>query len=175
MSMKTITAKKRTYTKIMKQKDNRTIQERAQDLEKVLTFSILQSLRNHYDSLDDFQKTWKRIIGRQASKEEGITFHKIFKHTKEEWNLVLGKVAGKNVSLEQVLPLMSNWIHFQKNFTIQYPSGKSYKVKSYWYIDFDVLDRWWDDKDILNCNSSFYTKKQHQLIDKVFLKYKEKE
>ena len=45
-------------------------------------------------------------------------------------------------------------------------------VHGYWYIDFDVVERWMNFDDVFNTKSSFYSKLQHIFIDSIILKGK---
>lgn len=151
----------------MKPKDQRTLEERAQDLEKVLTFSIVSTAKKFYASVEALKIEFNHIISRCASRKTEVEFHRRFKHTQQEYR----KIIGKGIHIDQILPLMSKWIHLQKNFSYNYRSGKSFHVHSYWYIDFNVLERLWNRKDVADASSSYYTQKQHKLIDNVILGY----
>lgn len=87
---------------------------------------------------------------------------------------ILGYKDGKLTRLADVKPFFDNWFHYQPHFNKNYSSGKTYSVHSYWYIDFDVIERYIDDADVADCKSRFYTKEQHHLINRLFLKQKTK-
>lgn len=88
---------------------------------------------------------------------------------------VLGKIDGKWVKLSDIKPYLDKWIHYRRSNTKHYKkTGKHFAVHSYWYIDFDVIERYIDDADVADCRSRFYTKEQHHLINRLFLKQKTK-
>ena len=88
---------------------------------------------------------------------------------------VLGKINGKWVKLSDIKPYLDKWIHYRRSNTKHYrKTGKHFAVHSYWYIDFDVIERYIDDADVADCKSRFYTKEQHHLINRIFLKQKTK-
>ena len=88
---------------------------------------------------------------------------------------VLGKIDGKWVKLSDIKPYLDKWIHYRRSNTKHYKkTGKHFAVHSYWYIDFDVIERYIDDADVADCKSRFYTKEQHHLINRLFLKQKTK-
>ena len=88
---------------------------------------------------------------------------------------VLGKINGKWVKLSDIKQYLDKWIHYRRSNTKHYKkTGKHFTVHSYWYIDFDVIERYIGDADVADCKSKFYTKEQHHLINRLFLKQKDK-
>lgn len=159
----------------MKQKDSRNFEQRAQDLQKVLTWCIIHNIKKHYETLDNFKKTFYLIKNGKASSEEQIHFCRKFGFdSKLVIRKILGYKDGKLTRLTDVKPFFDNWFHYQPHFNKNYSSGKTYSVNSYWYIDFDVIERYIDDADVADCKSRFYTKQQHHLINRLFLKQKTK-
>lgn len=51
-------------------KDNRTFEQRVIDLETVLTFSIINSIRRGYTTLDNFKKTYSKITSGTATSND---------------------------------------------------------------------------------------------------------
>lgn len=157
----------------MKQKDDRTIEERAQDLQKVLTWCIIHNIKKHYNTLDNFKKTYFLIKHGKTTNQTQVDFCRRFGF---DSNVVIRKILGRKdtewVKLSDVKTLLPKWLHYRRSNTKHFKSGKHYVVHSYWYIDFDVIERYIDDADIADCRSSFYTKEQHHLINKIFLKDK---
>lgn len=63
----------------------------------------------------------------------------------------------------------------QRNFTIHYRSGKHFAVHSYFYIEWETLEELFNNEEIFDVKSSFYTDRQRKLIFKTVLnKSKEK-
>ena len=160
----------------MKQKDSRNFEERAQDLQKVLTWCIIHNIKKHYETLDNFKKTYSLIKNGKASNDEQIHFCRRFGFDSNVIiRKVLGKINGKWVKLSDIKPYLDKWIHYRRSNTKHYKkTGKHFAVHSYWYIDFDVIERYIDDADVADCKSRFYTKEQHHLINRLFLKQKTK-
>ena len=160
----------------MKQKDSRKLKERALDLQKVLTWCIIHNIKKHYKTLDNFKKTYLLIKNGKASNDEQIHFCRRFGFDSNAiLRKVLGKIKGKWVKLSDIKPYLDKWIHYRRSNTKHYKkTGKHFAVHSYWHIDFDVIERYIDDADVADCKSRFYTKEQHHLINRLFLKQKTK-
>lgn len=157
-------------------KDLRTIEERADDLEKVVTFNIITSIRRNYESLDDFKKIYSKIVEGNAGSHEQVKFCSIFGFgtKKSVYRLILGSIVvdGRrhHVSLKDVKPYFSKWFHYRRHFNKNYvKTGKTFSVKGYFYIDFEVLRRWYDWDGILDLNSDFYNHRQHVMINVLVL------
>lgn len=69
------------------------------------------------------------------------------------------------ISLNDVKPYFSRWFHYQRHFNRNYRSGRTFSVRGYFYIDFDVLERWCVSDEVINANSDFYSRRQHVMID----------
>ena len=156
----------------MRLKDTRTLQERAADLEKVYTFSIVATAKKHYGTVDKLKAVYKNIVDGKATAKEQVDFCRLFSHKKSEYRKILGQIDGQYVKLSDVEPFFSTWLHYQRHFNKNYKSGKTFVVHGYWYIDFDVLQKFWNSKDVALASSSYYTQRQHKLIDRVILKGK---
>ena len=73
------------------------------------------------------------------------------------------------ISLKDVQPYFSGWFHYQRHFNRNYRSGKTFSVRGYFYIDFDVLERLCGRDDVLDPGSDFYSRRQHVMIDALVL------
>lgn len=153
----------------MKLKDTRTFQERANDLEKVYTFSIVTTAKKYYGTVDRLKTIYKKIVAGNATPKEQIDFCNLFGHKPSEYRKILGQLNGKRVKITDVTQYFSKWFHYQRHFNKNYKSGKTYAVHGYWYIDFDVLARWWNYEAVVVAKSSFYTARQHKYIDTIIL------
>lgn len=128
-------------------------------MQKVLTWCIIHNINKHYQTLDNFKKTYSLIKNGRASSKEQIHFCRRFVFdNKLVIRKILGYKDGKLTRLADVKPFFDNWFHYQPHFNKNYSSGKTYSVHSYWYIDFDVIERYIDDADVADCKSRFYTK-----------------
>lgn len=153
----------------MKLKDTRTLQERANDLEKVYTFSIVTTAKKYYGTVDRLKTIYKKIVAGNATPKEQIDFCNLFGHKPTEYRKILGQLNGRRVKITDVTQYFSKWFHYQRHFNKNYKSGKTYAVHGYWYIDFDVLARWWNYEAVVVAKSSFYTARQHKFIDSIIL------
>lgn len=158
------------------EKDIRTLKERAEDLEKFITFKILHTLKHKYQSLDDFKKFYSKIKHGKATNEEQIHFCHDFNVDLNTYRRILGRDENsKYFKLTDALQHMNKWIHLQRNFTKQYKSsGKHFSVHSYWWIDFDVLEIWWNYENALDLNSNLYSKLQHTFVDTLYFDFTRK-
>lgn len=165
---------KQERIKHMKPKDSRKLEERALDLQKVLTWCIIHNVKKHYKTLDNFKKTCSLIKSGRATSKQQVDFCRRFGFDSNQTiRKVLGKADGKWVKLSDIKPYLDKWIHYRRSNTKHYnKTGKSFAVHSYWYIDFDVISRWLDCSDVADCRSRFYTKEQYHLINKLFLNHK---
>lgn len=73
------------------------------------------------------------------------------------------------ISLKDVQPYFSGWFHYQRHFNRNYKSGRTFSVRGYFYIDFDVLERLCGRDDVLDADSDFYSRRQHVMIDALVL------
>ena len=171
---------------IMKSKDIRTIEERAGDLEKVITFSVVSTVKKYYRTVGQLKREFKAICEGTASKLVVINFQKRFGlnsrfgcHSKDEYHKILGSTYdnGKRqyVKITDAVKHLPSWLHYQRHFTKHYKSGKHFSVSGYWYIDFEKLEELLEDPRVLDTTSDYYTQKQHNLIDKLVLGYTKKE
>ena len=140
-----------------------------------MTWCIIHNIKKHYETLDNFKRTYLLIKNGRASSAEQVHFCRRFGFdNKLVIRKILGYKDGKLTRLTDVKPFFDSWFHYQPHFNKNYSSGKTYSVNSYWYIDFDVIERYIGDVDVADCKSKFYTKEQHHLINRLFLKQKTK-
>ena len=140
-----------------------------------MTWCIVHNIKKHYETLDNFKRTYLLIKNGRSSSAEQVNFCRRFGFdNKLVIRKILGYKDGKLTRLADVKQFFDTWFHYQPHFNKNYSSGKTYSVNSYWYIDFDVIERYIDDTDVADCKSKFYTKEQHHLINRLFLKQKDK-
>lgn len=65
----------------MKKKDDRTLQERAEDLEKAYTFSIMATIKKYYSSLEEYKREYTAITSGKANFKTQVEFCRRFGHT----------------------------------------------------------------------------------------------
>ena len=70
-------------------KDSRTLEERAADLEKVITFNIVNSVRRNYKSVEDFRRVYSAIVGGTAGSADQVKFCGLFGFRRENQRRIL--------------------------------------------------------------------------------------
>lgn len=163
-------------------KENRSLEERACDLEKVITFNVIRSVTKHWKTVASFKESYSKIISGKASNGEQCMFCGSLSFTKKFYRKILGSIHDENglrtrwITLDDIKPFLPSWLHLQKAFTKHYKSGKSFRIHSYWYIEFSKLEELLADERWLHYNcKEIYTKRQRDLIWNVVLKKKKKE
>lgn len=159
---------------------SRSLEERADDLAKVITFKIVTSVKKQCKTVMSFKEAYEKVTNSKASSAEQVKLLSVGRFTKKSWRKVLGSICGHGVrrwvTLADVIPFLPSWLHLQRNFTKHCKSGKSFRVHSYWYIEFSKLEELLADERWLDCNCrEMYTKRQHDLIWRTVLKKKKEE
>ena len=131
-------------------KDNRSYEERAEDLTKVITWSILNTVRKYYGgNIDRLKTDYQLICSGKADKNATVNFQRRFGFnrnfgifSKNLYRRIIGYTQtpdGKNahVKLSQVLQYCPKWLHYQRHFNKNYrKTGKTFSVSGYFYVDF---------------------------------------
>lgn len=167
------------------QKNTRTLEERSADLARVLAFKIVTSTKKMYGSSAALEDAFRKITGtsgQKSEKEDFLKFYQALSLDRVTYRKILGSEydgSGKRIrwiTLDDVLPHMPPWLHRQSSFTKRFKSGKSFAVRSYWYIDFDKLEELLSDERWLDFSCrEIYTKRQRDLIVKHVLRPGSKE
>lgn len=157
------------------------IQDKTETLEKVLTFHLLNSIKKYYGTVDNLKKANNKIKSdiqnHTVSNKELSHFNNCFYVSPDKISKIVGKIKnekGKQIrKTKQVLDnlIKRNNIKILPNYTLRYNSGKIFSVKTRYILDYDYLDKVWDNEEVWNNKSSYYTKKEHKLIDKYILNY----
>ena len=157
------------------------IQDKTETLEKVLTFHLLNSIKKYYGTVDNLKKADNKIKSdiknRTVSNKELSHFNNCFYVSPDKISKIVGiprDENGKKVRVTtQVLDnlIKRNNIKILPNYTLRFNSGKTFTVKTRYILDYKYLDKVWDNKEVCNNESSYYTKKEHELIDKYILGY----
>lgn len=157
------------------------IQDKTETLEKVLTFHLLNSIKKYYGTVDNLKKADNKIKSdiknHTVSNKELSHFNNCFYVSPDKISKIVGKIKneqGKQVrKTKQVLDnlIKRNKIKILPNYTLRFNSGKTFVVKTRYILDYEYIDKVWDNKEVWNSESSYYTKKEHKLIDKYILGY----
>lgn len=158
-------------SKNTKYKMNITIDNLVEDFTKVITFKIITTIKNHYGSLAEFKKACSSSSNKDLKRFE-TNFHidsKILQSLTRD-------NKGKRHLDEVLARLDPQLLRYKHKFDWKYKSGKKFSKLSTFYIPFEQLDKLFALEDIpgespFYTGSSFYSQRQHKLIDKLILKY----
>lgn len=158
-------------------KDDRTLQERATDLEKVLTFIIVSTIKKYYGDINTLKKVYSKIVSGESTSREQVDFCSRFKCLSvDEYRKILGQSKDANgkwqwIKLADVQKYFTEHLHYQRHFNKYFhKTGKTFSVHGYWYIDFNKVNELLSNDDVFNVKSSFYSKLQRIFIDTLVFK-----
>ena len=160
-------------SKNTKYKMNETINNLVDDFTKVITFKIITTIKNqnHYGSLDEFKKACS-----SSSNKDLKRFEKNFHIDSKILQSLTRDNKGKRHLDEVLANLNPELLRYKHKFDWKYKSGKKFSKLSTFYIPFEQLDKLFALEDIpgespFYTKSSFYSQRQHKLIDKLVLGY----
>lgn len=150
---------------------NETIDSLVDDFTKVITFKIITTIKSHYGSLDEFKKACS-----SSSNKDIKRFEKNFHIDSKILQSLTRDSKGKRHLDEVLANLNPKLLRYKHKFDWKYKSGKKFSKLSTFYIPFEQLDKLFALEDISEespfyTNSSFYSQRQHKLIDKLVIKY----
>lgn len=157
------------------------VKEAIDNFEKYIGFTTLNKIHKIYDA--DISK-YVEILDLIKSKNEN-DFKKVnifiqnFKIDSKYVQLIIGVpcIDGKYVRIAKfVLDEVEKRgiIKCLNHRNLNYKSGKTFTCSNCYYLSAAAAKKLINNKDAYNTNSSFYTKKQHKLIDKYYFKYNNK-
>ena len=165
----------------MNTKIEKYIQDKTETIEKVLTFHLLNSIKKYYGTVDNLKKVDNKIKSdiknHTVSNKELSHFNNCFYVSPDKISKIVGiprDENGKQVRVTtQVLDnlIKRNNIKILPNYTLRYNSGKTFTVKTRYILNYEYLDKVWNNEKVWNSESSFYTKQEHNFIDKYILGY----
>ena len=165
----------------MNTKIEKYIQDKTANLEQVLTLHLLNSIKKYYGTVDNLKKADNKIKSdiknHTVSNKELSHFNNCFYVSPDKISKIVGiprDENGKKVRVTtQVLDnlIKRNNIKILPNYTLRYNSSKTFVVKTRYILDYEYIDKIWNNKEVWNNESSYYTKKEHELIDKYILGY----
>ena len=158
-------------SKNTKYKMNETIDNLVDDFTKVITFKIITTIKNHYGSLDEFKKACSSSLNKDLKR-----FEKNFHIDSKILQSLTRDNKGKRHLDEVLARLNPELLRYKHKFDWKYKSGKKFSKLSTFYIPFEQLDKLFALEDIpgespFYTKSSFYSQRQHKLIDKLILGY----
>lgn len=158
------------------------VDEYVDNFEKVIIYKTCTTIKNIYKSLDNYFAVLKLLTKPYHSLSESEIhainkFNELFKLDKYTVEKIITKprINGKRTCItKQVLNKVKerNIIKIFNHGTIRYNSGKTFKLFTKYTIDIKLLQSYFNNENVFNTNSNFYTKHQHKLIDKFILNYK---
>lgn len=141
--------------------------DRTEIVEKVLTFHILNRIKKYYKTLDNYHS------GKKDVKKFNNIFHiesdiidKLIGYPRDE----NGKQIKVNHSVKDKIN-KNGKVKVLNHYKKTYKSGKSWNVLDRYILTDEYLATIWNNSSAFKCESSFYTKKEHELIDKYILGY----
>ena len=141
--------------------------DRTEIVEKVLTFHILNRIKKYYKTLDNYH----------SEKKDVKKFNNIFHIESDIIDKLIGYPRdenGKQVKVNQSVKYKLNKngkVKILNHYKKTYKSGKSWNVLDRYILTDEYLATIWNNSSAFKCESSFYTKKEHELIDKYILGY----
>lgn len=158
------------------------IQDKTLILEKVLTFHLLNSIKKYYGTVYNLKKADNKIKSdiknHTVSNKELSHFNNCFYVSPDKISKIVGKTKDENghqkrITKEVLDNLMKrNNIKIFPNYTLRFKSGKTFTVKTRYVLNYEYLEKVWDNNDAWKSESSYYTKEEHKLIDNFILGYK---
>ena len=153
-------------------KMNEKIDNLVDDFTKVITFKIITTIKNHYGSLDEFKKACSSSYNKDLKR-----FEKNFHIDSKILQSLTRDSKGKRHLDEVLANLDPELLRYKHKFDWKYKkSGKKFSKLSTFCIPFKRLDKLFALEDIpgespFYTKSSFYSQRQHKLIDKLILGY----
>lgn len=161
---------------------NFNIDEFVDNFEKVIIFKTCTTIKNIYKSIDNYYAAVKLLTKPYHTLTDSEIhivnkFNDLFQLDKLTVEKIITKprIDGKQICItKQVLNQIKERgnIKIFNHGTIRYKSGKNFSLLTKYTIDISVIKTYFNNENVFNTNSDFYTKKQHKLIDKFILNYK---
>ena len=152
-----------------------------EDFTKVIQYKIISTIKNHYGSLNVFKLSYSKAMS--GNNCELARFNKNF-HVESKILAMLTRDSKGSRHLSEVLHMLDNRrLVYKHKCDIVRPTEwskpkeerKKFSKPSTFYIPFDELDRLFgmdgDNDSPFVTNSGYYTKTQHDLIDKYVFRY----
>lgn len=152
---------------------NKTIDEIRETFTKVITAKILITIKKRYGTLEAF----KQAVSSKSNLELA-RYNKNF-HVDEKILQKLARHNGKRLLRQILETLDEKRLVYKAKYNRKFPSGKEFEKPSTFYIPFPELERLFaldgTKETPFYSHSSFYTKEEHKLIDKLIFGYGVKE
>ena len=137
------------------------INQLVEDFTKVLTFKIVTTIKNFYHSLDEFKK--------EQNNKNLQTLARYCKNFHVDSSILQKLTRSKDGKrhLDEVLSsLDSSRLVYKHKFDGKLRSGKKFSKLSTFYIPYKMLDVLFQNNDVFNAKSAYYTAHQTDLIFK---------
>lgn len=157
------------------------VKEAIDNFEKYIGFTTLDKIHKIYDA--DISKYIKALnVIKNKSENDFKNMNIFIYHFQLERKIVqtiIGSplIDGKYIYITKfVLDEVEKRgiIKCLNHRNLNYKSGKTFTCGNCYYLSATAAEKLINSKDAYNTNSSFYTKKQHKLIDKYYFKYNNK-
>lgn len=159
------------------------VKQAADDFEKFIICLVENKIRRNYENdISKYVETLDSFLKKKLNEKD---FKKInnFIHNFQLRREIVLKIIGmplvnnKRVYIvDQVLDEIENRGEIKRlgHRNIKHKSGKTFTCCNCYYLTANAAEKYFNIKAVFNTNSSFYTKRQHKLIDKYIFKYNNK-
>lgn len=164
----------------IKTEEDIAIENSSKRFVKIIILKTIYNIEKHYNkSIAEYLKAVTLIHKRNLTTEENKQFAKfvtLFNLDCATVEKLIGRPSGiKRITKDVINFCVNNGdIEILNACNINYSSGKSFTHNRCYYLPVKLAEKYLNNKDVLNTNSSFYTKKEHKLIDKYIFKYNNK-
>lgn len=164
------------------QKTNFNIDEYVDNFEKIIIFKTCTSIKNIYKSIENYLNSIK-VLSKpfHTLTDEEIhslnKFNKTFQINKTQIEKIITKPRIDGIRTRITKHVLNKVkergiIKVFNHGAIVYKNKLPIRTCSSYVVDIKVLKSYFNDENVFNTKSDFYTKKQHKIIDKFILNYK---
>lgn len=154
------------------------------NFEKVIIFKFFNALKKYYDNSPEKYIQVTNLLSKTVKTQDDLKlinqFNSLFQIdkltiekivTKPRINGIRTCITSKVLKIVEERGIIKRFNH--RN--INYKSGKSFRMCNAYVVDTNHLQKYFNNKNISNPSSDFYTKKQCKLIKKFILDYNKSE
>jgi hypothetical protein len=154
------------------------------NFEKVIIFKFFNALKKYYDNSPEKYIQVTNLLSKTIKTQDDLKlinqFNSLFQIDKSTIEKIVTKPRINNIRTcitSKVLKLVEEHgiIKRFNHRNINYKSGKSFTMCNAYVVDTKHIQNYFNNKNISNPSSEFYTKKQCKLITKFILEYNKSE
>ena len=154
----------------VKTEEDIAIENSSKRFVKIIMLKTMYNIEKHYNkSIAEYSKAVNLVHKRNLTTEENkqlAKFVTLFNLDCATVEKLIGRPSGiKRITKDVINFCVNNGdIEILNACNINYSSGKSFTHNRCYYLPVKLAEKYLNNKDVLNTNSSFYTKKEHKLI-----------